>query len=79
MNSAISQYKNENYTITIYKTSICIKELNLEVPEIDFKDCYIKVQNAYNIHTDLVIVIVEKLEISNPLTFYSFYHPNGLD
>ena len=74
-NKHISQYKNENYTITIYKTSSCIKELNLEVPEIDFKDCYIKVQNAYNIQTDLVIVIVERLEISNPLTFYSFYHP----
>ena len=71
----ISQYKNENYTITIYIKSSCIKELNLEVPEIDFKECYTKVQEAYNIHTDLVIVIVERLEISNPLTFYSFYHP----
>ena len=71
----ISQHKNENYTITIYKTASCIKELNLGVPDIDFRECYTKVQEAYNINTDLVIVIVERLEINNPLTFYSFYHP----
>ena len=71
----ISQHKNDNYTITIYKLASCIIELNVKVPYIDFRECYTKVQQAYNIETDLVIVIVDRTEISNPLTFYSFYHP----
>ena len=71
----ITQYQNENYTIIIYKKASCIKELSLQVPNVDFKDCYTKVQNAYNIHTDLVVSIADKKGISNPLTFYSFYHP----
>jgi hypothetical protein len=74
-NKHISQHKNDNYTITIYKLASCIIELNIKVPYIDFRECYTKVQQAYNIETDLVIVIVDRTEISNPLTFYSFYHP----
>ena len=47
----------------------------LQVPNVDFKECYRKVKEAYNIEDDLVISIAERKEISNPLTFYSFYHP----
>ena len=42
-NKHISQYNNENYTIIIYKTANCIKELSLQMPNIDFKECYRKV------------------------------------
>ena len=73
----VTQYTNENYTIVIYKTASCIKELSLKVPNVDFKDCYTKVQNAYNIQENLVVSIADKKGISNPLTFYSFYHPHS--
>ena len=59
------------------KLQIVLKnyELSLQVPNVDFKECYRKVKEAYNIEDDLVISIAERKEISNPLTFYSFYHP----
>ena len=71
----ISQHNHENYTIIIYKNSSCITELSLQIPKVDFKECYKKVQIAYNIEDDLVISLVDKKEIYNPKTFYSFYHP----
>jgi len=73
----VSLYKNVNYTVIIYKTASCIKELNIEMPTIDFKSCYEKVQNAYNIHEDLVISVVDKKEINSAVTFYSFFHPKS--
>ena len=42
------------------------------MPEVDFQSCYTKVKNAYNITEDLIIVIVDKKELSNPTTYYSF-------
>ena len=74
-NKHISQYKNENYTIIIYKNSSCIKELSLVMPNVDFKSCYKKVQDAYNISEDLIISVVDKKELVNPQTFFSFFHP----
>ena len=74
----ISIYKNENYTVTIYKKSYCITELELEMPNVDFQQCYNKVKDAYNISddVDLIISIVEKKVFPlNPITFFSFFHP----
>ena len=31
--------------------------------------------NQYNIEEDLIIAIVDRKELNNPLTFYSFFHP----
>ena len=78
----VSQYENQNYTIFIYKEGNCIKELNLLMPNVDFKDCYTKVQNEYGINEKLIIVIVNKNInniLSNPITYYSFYHPKSGD
>ena len=71
----ISLYANEIYRILIYKNSDCIQELNLNMPIVDFNDCYDKVKSYYNINEDLVIALVEKLGKNNPITLYSFYHP----
>ena len=76
-NHYVSLYQNKNYSILIYKDSNCIKELSLEMPNVDFKSCYTKVQQEYGITEDLIIVIVDKKVISNPITFYSFYHPKS--
>ena len=71
----ISKYNNENYTIIIYENSNCIKELSLEMPNVDFQSCYKKVQDAYNIKEDLIISIADKKELINPKTFFSFFNP----
>jgi hypothetical protein len=71
----ISLYNNQNYSVMVYKTASCIKELSLEMPNVDFQSCYQKVQAAYNITQDLVISIAEKKDTSNPKTFFSFFHP----
>ena len=74
-NKFISYYQNELYTIIIYKDTNCLKEVDADIPKVDFKSCYTKVQNYYNITEDLIISIVDRTELSNPLTFYSFFHP----
>ena len=72
----VSLYKNNDYNIMIYKDSNCIKELSLEMPNVDFQSCYTKVQNYYSIANKLIIVIVDKKELNKAKnTFYSFYHP----
>ena len=71
----VSLYKNTNYSIIIYIKSECIKELSVEMPNVDFKNCYSLVQDAYGITDDLVIVVVDKKNIYNSETYFSFYHP----
>ena len=71
----VSMYENTNYNIIIYKDSNCLKELSIEMPNVDFQSCYTKVKNAYNITEELIIVIVDRKILNNAKTFYSFYHP----
>ena len=75
MDNYVSLYENTNYTVMIYKNGDCIKQLNLDMPSVDFQSCYEKVQREYSITEKLIIVIVDKKEINNAKTFYSFYHP----
>ena len=74
-NNHISQFKNSEYNIIIYKNSICITELALTMPKVDFKNCYNKVQTYNNISDYLIIAIVDKLNNKNPMTLFSFSHP----
>ena len=73
----ISLFKNEVYSIMLYKSSDCIIELQLSMPEIDFGSCYIKVQEKYEIKDFLLVAIIDKMsnKKSNPITSYSFYNP----
>ena len=76
----ISIFKNEVYSIMLYKDKDCISELELTMPEIDFGTCYTNIQNNIKINTPLIVAIVEKYndKKSNPITSYSFYNPiNG--
>ena len=74
-NKYVSLYMNQNYTIIIYKNRTCISELSLEMPKVDFQECYNKVKSYYQILSDLIIVIIEKKPKTKGQTFYSFYHP----
>ena len=75
----ISLYDNENYAIMIYKynSTNCIKDLGLKMPIHNFKSCYKKVQDEYNISESLIVVNAEKKELKNPTTLHSFYHPKS--
>ena len=59
-NIHVSAYKNNIYSITIYKDINCINDLNLELPEINFGECEIKVKSYYNINENIVVVIIDK-------------------
>ena len=73
----ISLFKNEVYSIMLYKSAECITELKLSMPEIDFGSCYLKVKAKYEIKDSLLIAIIDKIsnKKSNPITSYSFYNP----
>ena len=75
-NNKIMNYTNKEYTLVLYKNSLCIKELSLTVPQIDFGDCYQKIKSIYNITEDLLIAILDKyIENRNPITSYFLFHP----
>ena len=82
-NKHVTLHKNKKYSIIIYKNRECISELSLEMPKVDFKDCYDKVKSYYQINEDLIIVIINRKENNNNgQTYYSFFHPlygNKLD
>ena len=74
-NNYISMYKSDQYSIAIYKNMTCISDLSINMPLINFQNCYKKIQEFYNITQELIIAIVDHLEQNNPNTSYSIYHP----
>ena len=81
-NNHISVFKNSIYSITLYKNGDCIHNLFLQIPEIDFGECYQKVKNYFEIENNLVIAILDKkIEGSNyhKMISYSFFDPNNGD
>ena len=75
----ISIFKNDIYSLIIYKNSDCISELSLEISKIDFGECYSELKDSYNdIDNDIVIVIVNKKikELNySKIIFFSMFHP----
>jgi len=81
-NKHISLYYNEVYSIMLYKDSYCIKELSINMPTIDFGNCYLKVKNSIASTTDknLVIAIVKRTSTNGKsTTSYFFYDPETGD
>ena len=82
-NNHVSIYKNDIYSITIYKNGECISELSLEIIEIDFNECYKKIKQNYNITDNLIIAIVYKKinTINSKKVFFSFslFNPGNGD
>ena len=82
-NNHISNYISDDYSIIIYKNSECIQKLGLDLPKIDFKECYQKVKDHYSIKNDLIIGLIDEYDyneedgVKNPATTYAFFHPEN--
>ena len=42
----ISYFYNELYSILLYQETNYLRELNIDIPKIDFSECYSKVQDS---------------------------------
>ena len=66
-------YLSQNYTITIYKSMECLKELETISSIIDFGDCYKSVQQAYNLENRSLIILISDFFDNKKLTETHFY------
>ena len=81
----VSQYKDPNdiYRLTIYINSKCFSDLKLQIPEIDFQNCYQLVKDFYHINDNenmIIAVFDKKIEGTNIRKIIShgmFYLKNG--
>ena len=77
-NVHITVYKNDFYSITLYKDKKCITEFDLNVDEIDFGECYLKIKDELNIENTLIIVIISKIINGISMTINIFvFNPNS--
>ena len=79
-NDHVTVYKNNDYSISIYKNGECISELDLKIDKIDFGNCYNKIKQKLNIEGNLVIVIISKIINGVYYTLDKYmYNPNSTD
>ena len=71
----VTKFKNDEYEFICYKNVDCIEELSLDIPKIDFGECYNKVKDYYSIKENLTIVTLTKYYENNHVTTHSFYNP----
>ena len=69
-------YQSQNYTITIYKTMECLKELEMAATIIDFGDCYQKIKQKYNLTERNLIILISDFFNENKLAYTLFYFFN---
>ena len=78
----VNYYYNNLYSILLYKDSYCIEELSLNMPKVDFGNCYLKVIEQLDPPTTdkIIIALVEKFnKDKKSSTTYFFYHPTTGD
>ena len=73
----VTHLYNSIYSILFYKDSNCIDQLKLNMPKIDFGNCYNKVLKSINTTTNkLITALIEKSNGQKKSSIsYSFYHP----
>ena len=74
----VSHFHNNVYSILLYKDLYCIEELSINMPKIDFGDCYTKVRDILYLSEDdaIIIALIEKFgNQRKSSTTYFFYHP----
>jgi len=71
-------YQSQNYTLTIYKKTECLKELGMTSSIIDFGECYKKIQKQYNLENNNLIVLIADFFDDKKLvkTLFYFFDPN---
>ena len=69
-------YQSQNYSITIYKTMECLKELEMDSSIIDFNDCYKKIQEKYNLENRNLIILIADFFNEKKLVDTKFYFFN---
>ena len=74
----IDLYQSQNYSITIYKTMECLKELEMDSSIIDFGDCYKKIQEKYNLENRNLIVLVADFFNDKELvnSYFNYFNPD---
>ena len=74
----VSHFYNNIYSILIYKDSNCIEELSINMPKIDFGNCYSKVKGNLSppSNDSIIIALVERSNGQKKSSVsYTFYHP----
>ena len=74
----VSYFYNNIYSIFLYKDSACINELYLNIPKVDFGNCYVKVQQNLEppSNDSIIIALIERANgQKKSSTSYFFYHP----
>ena len=70
-------YDNKN-SVLFYKDSICIDELSIDMPKIDFGNCYSMIKSKLDppSNNSIIVVLIKKTnEQYNSNISYLFYHP----
>ena len=74
----VDLYQSQNYTITIYKTMECLKELEMYSSIIDFDNCYKKIQEKNNlVNRNLIVLVADffnEKELVN--TYFNYFNPD---
>ena len=65
----VTQYKDskDNFRLTIYINTDCISDLSLNIPKINFQNCYqlIKDNNSFQIENIIIAILDKKIEGTN--------------
>ena len=76
----VTQYKNDLYSISLYKDINCLSKLDLKIDEIDFGKCYTKIKEELKINGNLIIAIISKIVNGYSKTIDKFiFNPNSGD
>jgi len=78
-NYHVDFYKSNYYTITIYKTLYCLKELEMVTSIIDFGTCYKKIKEHYDLEERTLIILIADFYDNKELLYTNFYffHPDS--
>ena len=74
----VSYFYDNKISALFYKDSSCIEELSIDMPKIDFGNCYSKIKSNLEPPSNnsiIVVLINESNKPQKPTTSFSFYHP----
>ena len=76
----VTKYENNDYAVYSYKDLSCLKKKANEASQVDFGDCYTKVQHHYGFEDeDLIISIASSKgeKTTHSFTFFYFSNPRN--